>query len=87
MFVSVVLGLATLTTAAPKGCAHKVKESIPPPRGWVQRRPAPPNLTIDLRIALPQPNFHLLEKELYEVRSVERTSGSCLSNILSPCMI
>lgn len=68
LFACVVLGLAALTNAAPKGCAHKVKETIQPPRGWIQRRPAPPDLTIDLRIALPQPNFPLLEQHLYEVR-------------------
>ncbi|CAL1700397.1 unnamed protein product [Somion occarium] len=62
------LALAAVVSAAPaKECAHKVKESIPPPRLWVKERPAPKDLTIELRIALPQPNFFELERHLYEV--------------------
>ena len=51
--------------AAP--CPHKVKESIPYPKGWVKQLPAPPNHVINLRIGLPQPNFNVLESHLYEV--------------------
>lgn len=50
-----------------KGCSHKVKESIAHPQGWIKQAPASPNHTIGLRIALPQPNFHVLESHLYEV--------------------
>ncbi|KAF9464794.1 subtilisin-like protein [Collybia nuda] len=46
--------------------AHKVKESVAPPRGWVKHNPAPDH-NIVLRIGLPQPNFSTLEKHLYEV--------------------
>ncbi|KAH7905839.1 peptidase S8/S53 domain-containing protein [Hygrophoropsis aurantiaca] len=60
---------AALVQAAPyKGCQNKVKESIyGPPRGWAKGSPAPPDHIIDLKIALPQPNFDVLEKHLWEV--------------------
>ncbi|KAF8239071.1 subtilisin-like protein [Tricholoma matsutake] len=50
-----------------KPYAHKVKETIIPPIGWVKYSVPPPDHTIVLRIGLPQPNFHVLEKHLYEV--------------------
>ncbi|RDB20085.1 Tripeptidyl-peptidase sed3 [Hypsizygus marmoreus] len=53
--------------APPKACAPKVKESVIPPRGWTQHGIPSPDHTIVLRIALPQPDFNLLEKHLYEV--------------------
>jgi len=46
---------------------RKVKETVIPPRGWVQHSTPPSHHTIVLRIGLPQPNFHVLEKHLYEV--------------------
>ncbi|THH33479.1 hypothetical protein EUX98_g707 [Antrodiella citrinella] len=69
-FVYVALLLVSLTNAAPgpaKPCVHKVKEDIPSPIGWVKGGPAPSDATIELRIALPQPNFAELERHLYEV--------------------
>ncbi|KAH9899475.1 tripeptidyl peptidase A [Cubamyces lactineus] len=64
----VPLALAVVVSAIPaKDCAHKVKESIPPPRGWTKSAPAPADHIIELRIALPQPNFSELERHLYEV--------------------
>lgn len=66
---SLLLALASLAVAVPyRDCPHRLKESVPPPRGWVKAAPAHPDLVIDLRIALPQPNFHELERHLYEVR-------------------
>jgi tripeptidyl-peptidase-1 len=64
-----VLSLSTsLVRAAPsKGCDHKVKESIQHPRGWVKQGSAPSDLVLELRIGLPQPNFHVLESHLYEI--------------------
>ncbi|KAI0682616.1 tripeptidyl peptidase A [Earliella scabrosa] len=60
--------LAAAAVALPaKDCPHKVKESVPPPRGWTKSQPAPADHVIDLRIALPQPNFAELERHLYEV--------------------
>ncbi|KAH7887356.1 peptidase S8/S53 domain-containing protein [Phlebopus sp. FC_14] len=51
-----------------KGCQHRVKESIvAPPRGWVQSTPVPPNHMLELKIALPQPHFPVLEQHLWEI--------------------
>ncbi|KAI0925655.1 hypothetical protein AcV5_008333 [Taiwanofungus camphoratus] len=63
-----VLALSAFVNAAPgKDCAHRLKESVPPPRGWTKQRPAPADHVIELRIGLPQPNFSVLEQHLYEV--------------------
>ncbi|KDQ64444.1 hypothetical protein JAAARDRAFT_28073 [Jaapia argillacea MUCL 33604] len=48
-------------------CAHVVKERVEPPRNWVPLGPAPADHILELRIGLPQPNFHLLEEALYQV--------------------
>ncbi|OJT09515.1 Tripeptidyl-peptidase sed3 [Trametes pubescens] len=62
------VALATVVIAVPsKDGAHKLKESIPAPRGWTKSAPAPADHIIELRIALPQPNFAELERHLYEV--------------------
>ncbi|KAI0737696.1 tripeptidyl peptidase A [Daedaleopsis nitida] len=62
------LTFALAATALPsKDAAHKVKESVLPPRGWTKSTPAPADHVIELRIALPQSNFEQLEKHLYEV--------------------
>lgn len=67
-----VLALSAFVNAAPgKDCAHRLKESVPPPRGWTKQRPAPADHVIELRIGLPQPNFSVLEQHLYEVRYVK----------------
>ena len=44
-----------------------VKESIYPPPGWVKYSPASPDHVLRLRIALPQPQFHILEQHLMEI--------------------
>lgn len=59
------LTLSSTTLAAPRGYA--VKESIVPPRGWEKLNTPAPDHKIVLRIGLPQPNFSVLEKHLYEV--------------------
>lgn len=47
---------------------HKIKESIEGlPRGWLRHGPAPSDHLIELKIALPQPHFPILEKHLWEV--------------------
>lgn len=57
-----------VTWAVPaKAYAPKVKESVAPPRGWVKHGSPAADHNIVLRIGLPQPNFPLLEKHLYEV--------------------
>lgn len=50
-----------------KDCAYNVKETIDVPHGWVKHSEAPADHRIVLKIGLPQPNFHVLEKHLYEV--------------------
>ena len=64
-----VLVLPTLVASIPTGdFVYKVKEFIVPPQGWIRQSRAPGHHTIELRIALPQSNFPLLEQNLYEVR-------------------
>ncbi|KZT01406.1 tripeptidyl peptidase A [Laetiporus sulphureus 93-53] len=64
----VALALGVLIAAAPaKECPHKVKETVHPPHGWTNVRPAPANHIIELRIGLPQPNFSMLEQHLLEI--------------------
>ncbi|KAL4076338.1 peptidase S8/S53 domain-containing protein [Scleroderma yunnanense] len=51
-----------------KGGQRKVKESIvAPPQGWVEHAPAPSDYVLELRVALPQPHFPILEKHLLEI--------------------
>lgn len=46
----------------------RVKEAIvAPPRGWTPYAPAPPNYILHLSIALHQPHWSVLEKQLLEV--------------------
>jgi tripeptidyl-peptidase I len=69
LFPVVLLGLGFLATspvaAAPR--EYSIKEEISSPRGWVKHSQPHPDHNIILRIGLPQPNFHVLEKNLYEV--------------------
>ena len=54
--VWLILAASTAVSAASYSeWAHKVKESVSPPRGWNRLRPAPADHTISLRIGLPQP--------------------------------
>lgn len=63
-----VVALISFTHAfLPRNPVYKVKEEIHPPRGWIKQAPAPGNQIIQLRIALPQLNFPVLEQHLYEV--------------------
>ena len=45
----------------------RLKEQVSPPRGWLKRDRAPASHNLDLKIGLPQPSFHILERHLYEV--------------------
>ena len=69
LFPIVLLGFGLLATspvaAAPR--FYSVKEEVNSPIGWVKHSRPPPDHNLILRIGLPQPNFHLLEKSLYEV--------------------
>ncbi|KAJ3711369.1 tripeptidyl peptidase A [Lentinula raphanica] len=66
---AVILTAASFVYAAPspRTSPYKVKESVFPPRDWKIHSPSPPEHNIELKIGLPQPNFHVLEKHLYEV--------------------
>ncbi|KAF7983296.1 hypothetical protein HWV62_22961 [Athelia sp. TMB] len=62
-----LLAFALSVAARPSRQGCKVKESIAHPQGWVKQAAAPADYVIELRIALPQPNFSVLESHLYEV--------------------
>ena len=64
--VLVFTGLS-LSLAGPTAPPFHLKERIDPPRHWVKLGPAPVDHVVTLRIALPQPNFSVLEQHLYEV--------------------
>ena len=69
LFPVVLLGFSFFATssvaAAPRD--YSVKEEVSSPRGWVRYSRPPSDHNIILQIGLPQPNFHVLEKNLYEV--------------------
>ncbi|KAF8138893.1 peptidase S8/S53 domain-containing protein [Boletus edulis] len=51
-----------------KDIPRKIKESIQgPPHGWLRSDPAPPDRLLELKIALTQPHFPILEKHLWAV--------------------
>ncbi|KIM60332.1 hypothetical protein SCLCIDRAFT_26677 [Scleroderma citrinum Foug A] len=68
-----LLGLyfaASLVSVTPsyKRCKHKVKESLEAvPHGWVKHAPAPPDHVLELKIALPQPHFPILEQHIWDI--------------------
>ena len=70
MVPRIVLALALSSLSLARSTIHSpslVKEKIFPPSGWIQHSRAPADHKIELRIGLPQPNFHVLEQHLYEV--------------------
>ncbi|KAF5388188.1 hypothetical protein D9615_000691 [Tricholomella constricta] len=75
MRITLISGFLAVISLTPVGgwgapskvCSHKVKETVVAPHGWVKHSVPPADHTITLRIGLPQPNFHILEKHLYEV--------------------
>lgn len=67
IWTALALAASVVAVQSPRA-GLRIKESIVAPRGWVKRDAAPRDLRINLRIALPQSNFHLLEQQLYEVR-------------------
>ncbi|KAF8165607.1 Pro-kumamolisin, activation domain-containing protein [Crassisporium funariophilum] len=60
-------GLSPVGAATCKDCAYSLKETVSSPKGWVKHSQPAPDHKIVLQIGLPQPNFHVLEKHLYEV--------------------
>ena len=69
LFPFLFLGFSISSVAAvPRGgYTYSVKEEINSPKGWLKHSQPTPDHNIVLRIGLPQPNFHVLEKHLYEV--------------------
>ncbi|KAF8638557.1 hypothetical protein AX17_002100 [Amanita inopinata Kibby_2008] len=71
MRFSLVQSLAVILKSVPAIAAIydtiKVKESISPPHGWTKHALAPSDHEVDLHIGLPQSNFPLLEKHLFEI--------------------
>lgn len=65
--VAFLLVAVSISAAPSKECAYKIKEQIASPLGWIQHAEVPADHLISLRIGLPQENFSLLEKHLYEV--------------------
>ena len=63
----IALGFFGTSSVAAVPTGYSVKEEVGPPRGWLKHSRPPPDHAIVLRIGLLQPNFHLLEKKLYEV--------------------
>lgn len=77
-FISIPFTAVALPSSGP---CHKVKETVVHPHGWVKHSAPAPDHTIVLRIGLPQPNFHVLEKHLYEVSDPNHERyGAHLSN-------
>ncbi|KAH9171605.1 tripeptidyl peptidase A [Lactarius sanguifluus] len=66
LFGSLVLvAFANIASGAPRTLT--LRQSIAPPRNWVDLGRAPPTHVIPLRIALPQPRFLELEEHLTEI--------------------
>ena len=69
-FPAILLGFNNLfatSPVAPVSRKYCVKEEVGSPRGWVKHGLPRPDHNIVLQIGLPQPDFHVLEKNLYEV--------------------
>ena len=65
LWLSVAAASLKETTASP--IIAKVTRTIVTRRGWAKRGIPPPHHLITLHIGLPQANFHVLERHLYEV--------------------
>ncbi|KAG8713475.1 hypothetical protein FRC11_012024, partial [Ceratobasidium sp. 423] len=88
--VGVVVVVAQSALAASFG-EHVVKERLAEvPRGWRYHSKVPSGYPLKLRIALPQPNFDVLERELYEVSDPKHTrygqhlSSEEVNNLVAP---
>ncbi|KAH9059745.1 tripeptidyl peptidase A, partial [Lactarius vividus] len=64
-FSLVLVAFASVASGAPRTLT--LRQSIAPPRNWVDLGRAPPTHVIPLRIALPQPRFSELEEHLTEI--------------------
>ena len=61
------LAAALASASLYRDTPHKIKESIDVPHGWIRHGPPPSDHLLELKIALPQPYFPILEKHLQEV--------------------
>ncbi|KAK2463913.1 hypothetical protein APHAL10511_004085 [Amanita phalloides] len=78
LFALTVLTYAAHTT----GTEYLVKETINVPGGWVKHSKPSPGHIISLRIGLPQSNFPILERLLYEVSDPDHVRyGQHLSKV------
>ncbi|KAJ3740978.1 peptidase S8/S53 domain-containing protein [Lentinula detonsa] len=68
-----ILTSFVLALPSQRDSPHQVKERVFPPRDWEIQSIAPSTHKIELKIGLPQPNFHILEKHLYEVSDPSHT--------------
>lgn len=90
--VAFCLVIASSASASPSAqrSAYQVREEVPSPRGWRQAGKPHPDQPIKLRIGLPQPDFHILEKNLYEVsdpfheRYGQHLSKEDVENLVAP---
>ncbi|KAH9482489.1 Tripeptidyl-peptidase sed3 [Psilocybe cubensis] len=67
LLTSCLVGKSLVGALPSRDYAYSIKEEIDLPGGWVKHGDPPANHNIVLRIALPQPNFHVLEQHLYEI--------------------
>jgi tripeptidyl-peptidase-1 len=68
---ALVFALAVSAIAAPHSTTFITKETVDLPSGWSRCGTPPSDHVISLRIGLPQPNFPVLEKHLYEISDPE----------------
>ena len=62
-----LLGRSSVAAVCTEKYAYSVKEEVNSPKGWFKHSLPAPDHSIVLRIGLPQPDFHVLEKHLYQV--------------------
>ena len=67
LLVASALAGQAFASPTPPSPLFTVKGTIPIPRKWSKTCHAPADHNIQLKIALPQPNFHILEQHLYDV--------------------
>ncbi|PPR02665.1 hypothetical protein CVT24_002148 [Panaeolus cyanescens] len=66
LIFSPIVGIA-VNAALLGGRPFIVKEEVKHPRGWTKHGSPHPDTRLVLRIGLPQPSFHILEEQLYQV--------------------
>ncbi|PFH47604.1 hypothetical protein AMATHDRAFT_151702 [Amanita thiersii Skay4041] len=87
---TLALAFAASGYALPRSTVNLLKETVHVPRGWTRHSSPSPDHVIVLRIGLPQPNFPVLEKHLYEVsdpaheRYGQHLSKEEVDNLVAP---